>query len=68
MKLTEEQLKEYLADKVSGDAKVRKWCNVPNNRYYSLCTWPEKLAGDVWVDNTRTRVVTLPKISKSDVK
>jgi hypothetical protein len=57
-----------LADKVSGDAKVRKWCNVPNNRYYTLSIWPEKLAGNVCVDNTRTRVVTTPKISKSDVK
>jgi hypothetical protein len=59
-------LQRYMADPLRTDAEVRKTCNVPEHRYYSVTTWPTELAGRVWVDSTRTRTVPAKKISKSD--
>lgn len=64
-KLTEEQLKEYLSNPNLHDSKVRKWCNIPEDRYYTVSVWPENLAGIVRVDNNRFRTVKNTKISKS---
>ena len=37
--------------------KVRKWFQVPENKYYSVSTWPENVAGNVWLDEKRYRDV-----------
>lgn len=68
MKLTPEQFKEYLADPLgNGDVKVRKWCGIPEDRYYSVATWPMEKEGEVTVTPDIHRVVKTPKISKSSL-
>lgn len=57
----------YLADPLRVDAEVRRQCGVPDNRYYTVCTWPPERAGLLTVDTTRTRTVPTHKISKSDI-
>lgn len=57
---------EYLADPIATDAKVRKECYVPDNRYFTVSKWPD--AGWLTVDKTRFREVAAKKISKSDAK
>jgi hypothetical protein len=64
-KLTAEQFKEYAADPLASDAKVRKWCGVPEDRYFTVATWPEYCAGEVRVTAELHRVVRATKISKS---
>ena len=65
-KLTAEQFKEYAADPLAGDEKVRTWCSVPEDRYYTVATWPEERAGEVRVATELHRVVRAAKISKSN--
>ena len=65
-KLTAEQFKEYATDPFATDEKVRKWCNVPEDRYYTVAMWPEERAGEVRVTAALRRVVRAPKISKSN--
>jgi hypothetical protein len=48
------------------DAEIRAWAGVPSNRYYSVSTYPESVAGIVHIDLSRERVVKPTKISKSD--
>jgi hypothetical protein len=64
--LTEDQYKEYVANPLAADSKVRKWCGLPENRYYTVSVWPEHISGVVTVDSTRFRVVAAQKISKSN--
>lgn len=64
--MTPEQLKEYLADPLAADSKMRKWCGVPEDRYYTVSVWPEHLAGRVFVRTNEYRKVVAKKISKSD--
>lgn len=64
--LTKEQFEEYQRlNPEEADYRVRKWANVPDDRYYSVSVWPEHLAGRVFQTNL-FRKVTLKKISKSD--
>jgi hypothetical protein len=65
-KLTAEQFKEYAADPLTADEKVRKWCNVPEDRYYTVAMWPEERAGEVRVTTDLHRVVRALKVSKSN--
>jgi len=65
-KLTAEQFKEYAADPLATDEKVRKWCSVPEDRYYTVATWPEARVGEVRVTLELHRVVRAIKISKSN--
>ena len=65
-KLTTEQFKEYAADPLAADEKVRRWCNVPEDRYYAVAMWPADRAGELRVAKELHRVVRAPKISKSD--
>ena len=65
-KLTEEQFKEYEPDPASADTKMRKWFNIPSNRYYSVIISSSITNGDVWLDETRYRVAHVEKISKSN--
>jgi hypothetical protein len=65
-KLTAEQFKEYAADPLATDQKVRKWCSVPEDRYYTVAMWPEGRAGEVRVTTELHRVVRAAKISKSN--
>lgn len=65
-KLTTEQYEEYFRDIEKGDFKVRKWCNIPDNKYYTITTWPENLRGDVFIIENSHRNPPLKKISKSD--
>jgi hypothetical protein len=65
--LTPEQFKEYMSNVETADAKVRKWANIPDDKYYSVSVWPEHLAGRVWITPNMHRVVQAKKISKSDV-
>jgi hypothetical protein len=64
-KLTAEQLKEYAADPLAGDAKARKWCNVPEDKFYTVAMWPEPRAGEVRVTPGLHRAGRMAKISKS---
>ena len=64
-KLSVEQFEEYAADPLATDKKVRNWCNVPEDRYYSVATWPQSRTGEVRVMELH-RVVRGTKISKSD--
>jgi hypothetical protein len=50
------------------DDEVRKKFNIPDDRYYSVLTWPDSLAGRVWLDENRFRAAPKKKISKSDQK
>jgi hypothetical protein len=65
-RLTAEQFREYAADPLATDEKVRKWCGVPEDRYYTVATWPESRAGEVRVTAELHRVVRATKISKSN--
>jgi len=65
-RLTAAQFKEYAADPASADEKVRKWCDVPEDRYYTVAMWPEERAGEVRVTSDLHRVVRAAKISKSN--
>ena len=65
-KLNAEQFKEYAADPVVADEKVRDWCGVPEDRYYTVATWPEERAGELRVTTELHRVARAPKISKSN--
>lgn len=64
--LTPEQFKEYAANPLATDEKLRKWVSVPDDRYYSVSMWPDELAGRVWVNMKDYRKVPAKKISKSD--
>jgi len=65
--MTDEMFKRYMADN-SGqvDREIRNKFNIPDNRYYSVTTWPEHLQGRVFVDSKRVRDIPVKKISKSD--
>jgi hypothetical protein len=65
-KLTADQFKEYVTDPLATDAKVRKWCNLPEVRYFTVSVWPEARAGEVRVTMELHRVVRATKISKSN--
>jgi hypothetical protein len=65
-KLTADQFREYAADPLAADEKVRKWCNVPEDRYYTVAMWPEERAGELRVTPELHRVVRARKISKSN--
>jgi hypothetical protein len=64
-KLTAEQFKEYATDPLATDGKVRKWCNLPEDRFFTVAMWPEERAGEVRVTGDLHRVVRATKISKS---
>jgi hypothetical protein len=65
-RLTAEQFTKYAADPVGTDAKVRTWCSVPEDRYYTVAMWPEERVGEVRVTAELHRVVRATKISKSN--
>lgn len=64
--LTKQQFEEYLKDRDNGDVKIRKWCNIPEDRYYTVSIWPENVAGQVRINTNLYRTVHSKKISKSD--
>lgn len=68
MKMPAELFKKYSENPLLMDAGVRKFMGIPDNRYYSVTTWPEDKAGEVFIDNKRFRDVKSAKISKSDQK
>lgn len=65
--LTVEQFASYMKDPNGmGDTNVRRWCNVPDDKYYTVAVWPEASAGQVRINTTMSRVVKAKKVSKSD--
>lgn len=66
MKITPEELAEYNKNPLAYDATLRKKYNIPEDRYYSVSQYPEKCAGNLYVDMTRNRIIHKKKISKSD--
>lgn len=64
--LTADQFKEYMQDPLACDAKVRKWCSIPEDKYFNVSVWPESMAGVVTVRTNDFRTVKNKKISKSD--
>lgn len=66
MKVTKEELEEYSKDPMAYDKTLRKRYNIPEDRYYSICQFPEKVAGELRIDMTRYRTIPKRKISKSD--
>ena len=65
-KLTVEQFKEYEANPLATDEKVRKWATVPEDRYFTVAMWPTDRAGEVRTTTDLHRVVRATKVSKSD--
>ena len=65
-KLSPDQFKEYAANPLGCDEKVRSWLDLPENRYYTVSTMGENV-GTVQV-NSQVRTVKAKKISKSDKK
>lgn len=49
------------------DEAIRKQFKIPDSRYYTV-TMPPSPPGEVFIDYSRSRVLTTPKISKSDQK
>ncbi len=47
------------------DDEIRKRFKIPDNRYYSVTIDPSPV-GRIFVDKTRTRVITGVKLSKSN--
>jgi hypothetical protein len=64
--MTPEMFARYSANPLGMDAEVRNHFQVPDNRYYTVTTWPPERAGQLFVDLKRTRVVHAKKVSKSD--
>lgn len=64
--LMPELLAQYLANPLGMEESVRRLFKLPDNRYFTVTTWPPERAGQVFVDKTRTRVVLTKKVSKSD--
>jgi len=54
---------EYANNPLGMDEKLRKFCNLPESKYYTVSVWP--IEGQVRVTNV-PRVVKSKKISKSD--
>ena len=65
-KLTAEHFKEYSADPLAADKKVRNWCSIPEDKYYAVAMWPDERAGEVRVTSDLHRDVRAEKVSKSD--
>lgn len=63
--LPSELLNKWKSDPMKYDSEVRSYCNLRSDRYYSVITWPENVAGRVFESNL-SRTVTNKKISKSD--
>ena len=63
--LTAEQFKEYAADPLGTNEKVRTWCGVPEDRYFTVAMWPDECAEEVRVTTELHRVVRTPTISKT---
>ena len=64
-RLTAEQSKEYTANPLATDEKVRTWCRVPEDWYYTVAMRPLERAGGVRVTTDLHHVVGATKISKS---
>ena len=64
--LTTEQFAEYADDPLATDEKIRKWCGVPEDRYFTVAMWADECAGQVCVTKDLHRVVRATKISKSN--
>jgi hypothetical protein len=62
--LPPEMLARYKDNPMSMDAEVRSRFQIPENQYYNVALYPEKVAGMVTIE--RERSVKLHKISKSD--
>ena len=65
-RLIAEQFREYAADPLAADEKVRRSCNVPEDRYYTVAMWPVERAGALRITADLHRVVRATKISKSN--
>lgn len=61
MKLSIPLFEKYVADPLGCDALVRRFANVPEDRYFSVGVWPEPGV----VTRTLSRTVAVKKISKS---
>jgi hypothetical protein len=60
--MTAEQYKQYTENPGSSDSLVRKWFDIPDNKYYTVSHFPKQ--GIVNIE--RHRDAPLKKISKSD--
>jgi hypothetical protein len=63
-KLTPAQFKEYISNPLVNDSKVRSYCDIPEDKYFTVSIWPEE--GIVNETRGLHRVVKTPKISKSN--
>ncbi len=55
-----------LSNLKASDEEVRHRFRIPSDRYYILMVWPPSIAGNVFLDESRTRPRPCAKISKSD--
>ena len=60
-------LNKYKQNPLQYDEEIRKYCNLREDKYYTVSVWPENLAGQVYETNN-VRVVKAKKVSKSDQK
>jgi len=65
-KLTAEQFSEYVADPQAFDDALRQLFQLPEDKYYTVATWPKERTGEVRVTAGLHRSVRSPKVSKSD--
>ena len=63
--LPPELFNKYRQDPIKYDNEVRQYCQIREDRYYTVSVWPEHLAGRVYQTNN-VRVVKIKKISKSE--
>jgi hypothetical protein len=66
--LTPEQFKLYVENPSMSDVNIRKWCDIPDDKYYTVSVWPPERAGQVRIRTGERRNVPVKKISKSDAK
>lgn len=63
--LPSELFRKYVENPLLMDETVRQYCDLPDNRYYTVSTWP--VEGQVR-SNNQIRVKKVNKINKSDQK
>ena len=64
--LTANQFKQYVENPLAFDGTLRELCNLSEDKYYTVATWPEERAGEMRVTPGLHRVVRSPKVSKSN--
>lgn len=68
MKISPELFKQYCQNPLGMDETIRSKYSIPDDKYYSVSVFPEKLAGNIYITRGMNRIVKAKKISKSNQK